>query len=112
MLSEDKQLFCAFIDFTEAFDCVIGITYGTKLITLGLRGNILNIMRSMYDSDKSCVKCIDTRVDNGSEPFDCILGIRQGECLSTFLFSMFLNDIEDTKTKKGLKGIDVDTFYL
>ena len=29
-----------------------------------------------------------------SEPFTCTLGVRQGECLSPFLFSMYVNDLE------------------
>ena len=40
---------------------------------------------------------LKTRVfSNGikSEPFTNSLGVRQGECLSPFLFSMYLNDLE------------------
>ena len=29
-----------------------------------------------------------------SESFPCRLGVRQGECLSTFLFAMYINDLE------------------
>ena len=28
------------------------------------------------------------------EPFECKLGVRQGECLSPFLFAMYINDLE------------------
>ena len=29
-----------------------------------------------------------------SESFPCRLGVRQGECLSPFLFAMYVNDLE------------------
>ena len=47
-----------------------------------------------------------------SEPFDSYLGVRQAECLSPYLFSMYLNDIEETFYLNGLKGIDIDTIKL
>ena len=36
-----------------------------------------------------------------SENIICSLGVRQGDCLSPFLFSMYINDL------KGFKGIDI-----
>ena len=91
MLNQGKKLFCAFVDFTKAFDYVVRDNLWFKLIKLGIRGNILNIIKSMYETVKSKV-----RFENQlSEEFSCMLGVRQGECLSPFLFSMFLNDLEE-----------------
>ena len=41
--------------------------------------------------------CMKTKVLNNcekSEPFECKLDVRQGECLSPFLFAMYINDLE------------------
>ena len=75
---------------------------------LGLRGNILNIIKSMYNSVKSRVKYCNEL----SSEFECHLGVRQGECLSPFLFSMHLNDIENILIEKGLDGINVQHFKM
>ena len=81
MLNQGKKLFCAFIDFTDAFDYVVRDNLWFKLIKFGLRGNILDIIRSMYDSVKSRVKYENML----SNEFSCVLGIRQGEYYSNCL---------------------------
>ena len=82
MLNNGHKLYCAFIDFTKAFDYVVRDNLWYKLICLGLRGNMLNIIKSMYTSVKSRVKFANKL---GNE-FECSLGVRQGECLSPLLF--------------------------
>jgi len=56
MLNEGKQLYCAFIDFTKAFDYIVHENLWSKLIKLGIRGKLLNIIKSMYQSVKSRVR--------------------------------------------------------
>jgi len=41
-----------------------------------------------------------------------VLVVRQGESLSPFLFSMYLNDIEKQFILNGFEGIDIDMFKL
>ena len=60
-----------------------------KLLNYGVRGKIIDLIRSMYENIKSKVK-YDYRLSND---FTCLLGVRQGECLSLFLFSMYVNDL-------------------
>ena len=74
-----------------------------KLVKLGLRGEILNILKSMYSSVKSRVK-FDNKLGN---EFCCNLGVRQGESLAPLLFSFYLNDIEEQFINSGLEGIDI-----
>ena len=44
----------------------------------------------MYTSVKSCVR----NCNNYSEYFECAIGLRQGEVMSSIMFAMFINDLE------------------
>ena len=61
-----------------------------------------------YENVKSRVK-YKNRL---SENFECYLGVRQGESLSPFLFSMYLNDVEDDFYFSGIEGIDIHHIKL
>lgn len=108
MLNKGQKLYCAFIDFTKAFDYIVRENLWYKLVKLGLRGKILDILKSMYSSAKSRVK-FSNKLGN---EFYCSLGVRQGECLSPLLFSLYLNDVEEQFIASGLEGIDVDMFKI
>ena len=103
LLNKGEKLFCAFVDFTKAFDYVVREVIWYKLIKIGVRGKILNIIMSMYKHVKSKVK-INNSISIG---FECNLGVRQGECLSPFLFAMYINDLEEEFHLKGSEGIDL-----
>ena len=62
----------------------------------------------MYSSVKSRVK-FSNKLGN---EFHYSSGVRQVECLSPFLFSLYLNDIEEQFINLGLDGIDVDMFKI
>ena len=108
ILNSGRKLYCAFVDFTKAFDYIVRDNLWYKLVKLGLRGKILNILKSMYSSVKSRVK-FDNKLGN---EFNCTLGVRQGECLSPLLFSLYLNDIEEQFLNSGLEGIDINMFKM
>lgn len=108
MLNTGKKIYCTFIDFTKAFDYVVRDNLWYKLVTLGIRGKILNIIKSIYANVKSRVKYCNKL---GNE-FSCSLGVRQGECLSPILFSLYLNDIEEQFINSGIEGIDVDMLKI
>ena len=75
-----KKLFSAFIDFKKAFDFVVRDIIWYKLIQMGVRGKILNIIQSMYSNIKSKVK-----FDNIlSDEFSSFLGVRQGNVYLPF----------------------------
>ena len=60
----------------------------------------------MYGSVKSRVKFCD----NLGNEFYCSLSVRQGECLSPLLFSLYLNDVKEQFVLSDLNGLDVNTF--
>ena len=103
ILDQENKLYCAFIDYTKAFDNVVRENLWYKMINYGLRGKSLNIIISVYSELKSRVKYTNTL----SNEFFCSLGVRQGECLSPLLLSLFINDIEDTFIQNGIQGLDI-----
>ena len=97
-----KKLFCAFIDFSKAFDTVWRSGLWTKLLNIGIKGKVFNVIRSMYSEIKLCIKF------NGavSQYFCCKNGVRQGENLSPVLFAIFMNDLESFLLENGGNSID------
>ena len=90
--AKNKRLFAAFIDLKKAFDFVDRAILWRKVMAMNINGKILNVIKNMYSKAKSCVK-------NGgsiSDTFTCHSGVRQGENLSPLLFSIFLNDMEQS----------------
>ncbi len=108
LLNQGKQLFCAFVDFTKAFDYIVRENIWHKLIRIGVRGNMLNVIKSMYDNIKSKVK-FKNELSNENT---CLLGVRQGECLSPFIFAMYINDLEDHFYLNGFEGIDIGMIHI
>jgi len=51
---------------------------------------MINILKSLYNSVKTCVKLSAT--SGLSDFFDISLGLKQGEPLSPILFILFIND--------------------
>lgn len=107
-INNNENLYCCFVDFTKAFDYVERDILWFKLIKIGVRGHMLDIIKSIYNAVKSRVKNKNTL----SEAFTCNIGVRQGECLSPFLFAMYVNDLEQELAENGLNGIDVGMVKL
>ena len=94
--------------FCILFDYVVRDSLWYKLIKLGIRGRMLNIILGMYSCTKYFVKIHGSL----SEPFLCENGVRQRECISPFLFAIYINDLEETLIVKGIKGIDIGIVTL
>ena len=88
--SYKNKLFCAFIDFKQAFDNVWRGWLWTKLRGYNVNGKCLKLIQNMYQNIKSRV----STAEGNSVFFPCCKGVRQGENLSPILFSLYLNDLE------------------
>ena len=109
-INNNEYLYCCFVDFTKAFDYVERHILWYKLIKIGVRGQMLDIIKSMYNAVKSKIK----NNNSVSEAFSCKIGVRQGECLSPFLFAMYMyvNDLEQELENNGANGIDIGMVKL
>ena len=87
---EKKQLYCAFVDYSKAFDFVDRAYLWQKLLDSNINGKVLNVVRNMYNNAKSHVSVKNVLSDS----FPCQVGVRQGENLSPLLFAIYLNDFK------------------
>ena len=100
-LAMGKKLYCTFVDFRKAFDTVWRVGLWQKLVKNNVSGKILKVIYNMYDNIKSCVR----QRDQISGFFSCETGVRQGENLSPFLFSIFLSDLEKYFIDNNINGL-------
>ena len=86
---QGKETFLCFVDFSKAFDSVNRDCLWFKMMNIGIHGNILNLIKSMYENLEACVRF------NGqlTDWFSVESGIRQGDNLAPTLFAIFVNDI-------------------
>ncbi|MCG8110258.1 MAG: reverse transcriptase family protein, partial [Candidatus Thiodiazotropha taylori] len=102
--AKHNKLFCTFIDFKQAFDTVWRDGLWYKLKRYNINGKCHNLIQNLYNNIKSRIYTSD----GTSAFFPCTQGVRQGENLSPFLFSIFLNDLENHFTVCKQKGITCD----
>ena len=101
LLFQKKRLYCAFIDFEKAFDNVWRKGLWYKLCVNDINGHMYNIITKMYNQIKSRI----VHGDGISDYFNCENGVRQGENLSSFLFSIYLNDMHDFLQENVVNGL-------
>ena len=84
-----KPIYACFVDFSKAFDSVFRPAMLYKLGNIGIKGNLLKLIQSMYTESQYIIK------SNGkfSNPIDSNIGVKQGCNLSPLLFNIFINDI-------------------
>ena len=108
----DKQrclsnpLYTCFVDFTKAFDYIDRSALYYKLLSRGIDGNFLNVIKSMFSKAECRVKwdsCI-------SEILKSEFGVLQGGILSPKLFTEFLQDI--SKSFDQVEGIIINCILV
>ena len=94
-IQNNKRLYCAFVDYSKAFDLVDRSSLWCKVLEQGINGNVLRVIKNMYENAKSCLK-LNHEI---SDSFHCNIGVRQGENLSPLLFAIYLNDFRSYLSK-------------
>ncbi|MCW4343991.1 MAG: reverse transcriptase family protein [Candidatus Thiodiazotropha endolucinida] len=95
-----SKLFTCFIDFKQAFDTVWRTGLWYKLNDRRINGKCLAVIQSIYKNVKSKV----ATHEGTTMYFPCLTGVRQGENLSPFLFSIYVNDLNHFLMSKNLNG--------
>ena len=101
---KQKRLYCAFIDYSKAFDLVDRALLWNKLLAYNINGRFMRAIHNIYQNTKACIKLNNTV----SNSFNCNIGVRQGDNLSPLLFSLFINDFEAFLSEKynGLRCME------
>lgn len=60
VLNSKSKVYCAFIDYEKAFDTVIRDALWVKLLQSGVSCKMINMIKSIYESVRSCVKLTST----------------------------------------------------
>ena len=102
-----KPIFACFVDFSKAFDSVFRPAMLYKLGEMGIKGNYLQLIQSMYVDSSYIIK------NNGtfSSPIKSNVGVKQGCNLSPLLFNIFVNDIHQIFDKTCFP-LDINSFKL
>ena len=138
LFEKNKCLFVSFIDLRKAFDSANHQALWFKLYESGVNSRMINLLKDMYLKIKLCVKstfcnmntnicqCMKPTgvVDSSSfctlcnidETNPCFFspkaGVCQGESLSPFLFSLFINDINSYMKEDPRVGISFYQIYV
>lgn len=82
-------LYTCFVDFEKAFDTVWRNALFKKLEYMGIKGNLLRILRNMYSDVNYSIKLPYGLTD----PITSSTGLKQGCVLSPLLFNLYVNDL-------------------
>jgi hypothetical protein len=85
----NAKAYLGFIDFRKAFDSLHVDTLMSKLRQNGTKGNMIDVIRSMYERSQSAVR----HKGKTGEFFTVGRGVAQGCILSPLLFAIYLDDL-------------------
>ena len=98
---EGKKLYTCFIDIKNAFDSVWHDGLFRKVENIGINGNILDLIKSIYKKTKCAVK-----INKTTKYFEYQKGVQQGNPLSPLLFNLYINDLFKNIISKNPISLD------
>ena len=99
----NKTMYCAFLDLSSAYDTVWRDGLFLKLFNSGIQGKFLDVIKSMYSTTKSYIRCNNRQ----SSVYSYTTGIKQGCNLSCLFFVLYLNDLEEMMLKNSCNGVHI-----
>ena len=94
----NKKVHLAFIDISKAYDSVNRGILWSKLSSLGIGGDFLSCLKSLYTDDS--IDCVVNGVL--TKPIFLRRGLRQGCALSPLLFALYIRDVGSAITDSSL----------
>lgn len=101
------RFYALFVDFEKAFDHVDRNILWQKLITQNVSSKMVIMLKAIYADVKARVKSSAGL----SNVMSCPVGVKQGCIISPILFTLFLNDLQES-ISIGSHGIDLETIKL
>ena len=109
-MTENKATYCAFIDMDKAFDWDNRKLLMYKLLNYNIDGKMYKSIKALLTHTTSC---IELNWSLRSEWFEKNCGVRQGDCLSPTLFSLYINDLavhlKDYRPTIDLNGVHINS---
>ena len=90
--SKKRKTYVMFVDFQAAFDTVDREALYYKLHNYGISSKFMKIIKGLYKDTTAAV----WHKEGVSESFETRIGLKQGCLLSPLLFSLYLNDLQDS----------------
>jgi len=96
------------VDMRRVFDGINRSFLWHKLAKLGIKGKMLQISRSMYES----VRCKIKHCDKFTDFLDIKIGLKQGCVCSPIYYAMFVEDLELYLQNSTTSGLSIDDVTL
>ena len=96
-LQKSKRTYCAFVDFSKAFDSVDREILFKKLQLLGIPYKFCKLLHNVWSRMKSYMRS-GLRF---SSPFTPNIGVPQGDVIAAILFALFIADLPESLLPVG-----------